>query len=256
MSIEQLQFIRSFEYQIVMALLQQEAENGAHVLELGAGVGWQAELFAQAGYKVDAIDLAKSVYANDRRYPIREYDGRKIPFPDKTFDVVFSSNVLEHVTNAEFIQSEIRRVLKSSGVAIHVVPSATWRLWSNLAHYPYIVGRAYQRAFWKPDHSSTSPLTCDGATDSRRSKVSGLIRRALIPKRDGELGNALTELYYFSRWRWRRLFRGADWRITRRASNRLFYTAYYTLGSRLSIRARERLSHLLGGSCHIFVLRP
>ncbi|MBO6526353.1 class I SAM-dependent methyltransferase [Erythrobacter sp.] len=43
------------------------------------------------------------------------YDGRKIPFPDETFDHVFSSETLEHVFNLDEVMSEISRVLKTGG---------------------------------------------------------------------------------------------------------------------------------------------
>jgi hypothetical protein len=64
------------------------------VLDIGAGTGVQAQMMTGAGYAVEAIDMPTSVYANDGVFPIHDYDGHRIPFPEATFDVVCSSNVL------------------------------------------------------------------------------------------------------------------------------------------------------------------
>jgi len=238
---------------MILALIQQNAPAAARVLDIGAGTGWQAQMIADAGYAVEAIDLPTSTYVNDRVFSIRDYDGCRIPFPAGTFDVVYSSNVLEHVIRPEAFQSEIRRVLRPAGVAIHVVPSAMWRFWSILTHYPYIALRLIEHFFSAKQQSSSQ--TAPAGRVKTGHYLGPALQRLFVPQRDGEAGNALTEIYHFSRWRWRSLFHRTGWIIESRVSNDLFYTAYYLLGIRLSLEARSRLSRILGSSCHIFVLR-
>ena len=48
-------------------------------------------------WRLATIDLSSSQYADDQMFPVQAYDGRRIPFADSSFDVVFSSNVLEHI---------------------------------------------------------------------------------------------------------------------------------------------------------------
>lgn len=251
MSLEQLQKIRRFELKSIAAEIQRNVPKGGRILDIGAGTGWQAKSFADAGYSVTAIDMPTSVYARDRVHPITDYDGHHIPAPDEYFDAVYSSNVLEHVPHGDAFQREIRRVLKPGGVAVHVVPSGSWRFYSNAVYYPYLVKRLYARlggaGKGRGDEASSGP------GDAR---AGGGLLRVLVPRRDGEVGNALTEIYHFSRWRWLKLFRNNGWMIEKRDSNHLVYTACYLLGTALPISARERLSRLLGGSCHVFVLRP
>ena len=62
---------------------------------------------------------------------LAEYDGRVLPFPDAVLDVVLTSHVLAHLRNAPNA-CEVRRVLKPRGVAISIVPTATWRIWTSL----------------------------------------------------------------------------------------------------------------------------
>ena len=67
------------------------------ILDLGAGTGWQARRMAERGHDVEAVDVPHGQYTSARIWRVRDYDGRTLPYPDESFDVVFSSNVLEHV---------------------------------------------------------------------------------------------------------------------------------------------------------------
>ena len=74
-------------------------------------------------------------------FPVPDYDGQRIPFSDESFDLVFSSNVLEHVNDVGSLLTESRRVLCREGMAIHILPSPYWRIWTSLAHYVYVALR-------------------------------------------------------------------------------------------------------------------
>lgn len=50
------------------------------------------------------------------------YDGKVIPFPDRSFDIVFLSQVLEHVPNPQSLLHEINRVLKPKGTLVLSIP--------------------------------------------------------------------------------------------------------------------------------------
>jgi SAM-dependent methyltransferase len=254
MSLGQLENIRRAELRSIMAIMQARAPKGSRLLEIGAGTGWQARAMTDAGYVVEAIDMESSPYTNDRVFPIQDYDGHRLPFPNGIFDAIYSSNVLEHVPHEDEFQKELMRVLKPDGIVIHVVPSGGWRLLSNLAHYPYIARSIARRVAGgvKDDAAVVTTPTKQLAPPT----AFHILRRALIPNRDGERGNAYTEAWYFSRWYWAQLFKRNGWSIVSRTSNNLVYSAYYVFGEALPIGARKALSHVLGGACHVFVLRP
>ena len=52
-----------------------------------------------------------------------EVEPYRLPFDDASFDFVVSTAVLEHARDIEGCHREIRRVLKSGGVAMHMFPS-------------------------------------------------------------------------------------------------------------------------------------
>jgi len=55
-------------------------------------------------------------------------EGDRIPFPEATFDVVISNQVMEHVPNLDIVVGEIARTLKPGGTAINLFPDrGVWR---------------------------------------------------------------------------------------------------------------------------------
>lgn len=212
-TLKHLESIRRYELEVAREVMP----PAGRLLEIGAGAGWQAKALEERGYQVSGIDVPSSNYRSEIIWPVTEYDGVKIPFADETFDIVFSSNTLEHIPHVVEFQSEIQRVLKPGGVVIHLVPSGTWRFWTNVTH---------------------------------------LLKRWNPPDVHGELSsNAWSEIGQFSsRW-WTRMFELTGWTLVLRGSNRLFYTGHSIMDQRLSMGVRHGLSLFLGGSCNLFVLR-
>lgn len=58
----------------------------------------------------------------------------KIPFEDNTFDVVYSSHVLEHVHDVDTSLKEMKRVLKRDGVLIIGMPTRTMAVINWITH--------------------------------------------------------------------------------------------------------------------------
>lgn len=247
MDLDFLQRIREYELGLVLP----QFTPGARVLEIGAGTGWQAAALAARGCEVEAIDLDSSGYRAHRVWPVTEYDGVTIPFPDGHFDFVYSSSVLEHIPHLKTFHSEMQRVLKESGIAIHIVPAASWRLWTNLTHYPFVI--KYVLGLVGARLGTTKPRSDDTMQLSRHSRRD-LVKGALFPPRHGEIGNSLSELYYFSRLRWRKDFAGAGWQILDHRSNGILYSGYMLLGAGLPLGLRKTAARLVGGVCHIYRL--
>lgn len=92
------------------------------VLDIGCQYGQYLIHFSDESSGVDgdkyAIEFAKSIGLNVKKANIE----KRLPFDNKSFDVVFCSNVLEHVFSPHLLLLEIWRVLKDDGLVILFVP--------------------------------------------------------------------------------------------------------------------------------------
>ena len=118
--------------------MRQKKPAPARLIEIGGGSGWQAQEFASAHYDVVSYDLASTEYAAERMLSGPRLRLPLLPEADGSADIIFSSNVLEHIPHVVAFQAELLRVLKHDGMALHILPSAAWRLWTSATHYPWV----------------------------------------------------------------------------------------------------------------------
>lgn len=127
--------IRNIEWESIVDFIP---ENSSF-LDVGSGSGYSMELAEKQKHcKVTGIDPNPNTYGVGRnwenssifnpKYKIDKGDGVNLPYDDNSFDVVFSSHVLEHVENKEHFLKEIRRVAKKSGILIIGVPTSSMAL--------------------------------------------------------------------------------------------------------------------------------
>jgi len=247
-----LEKIREYEVKLIAPLMP----LGSKILEIGAGAGWQSKILSEYGFAVEAIDVEGSRYEGQRIWPVVNYDGTNIPFPDAYFDVVFTSNVLEHVKHVEQFLCEIKRVLKPRGIAVHAVPSGSWRLWSILVTFVNAWKQLLIALLSEFRHRYIlSDITQERATAYKQNRIRFLRQTIYPPPAHGEVGNCLSEIYLFSRHRWTSLFRKKGWSIRSYYPNRLFYSGGTCL-TFMGIKVRHIMSYILGSSCHIYLLEP
>lgn len=103
--------------------------RGGAAIDVGSGSGYGAAYLAQHGAKVTAFDASSIAIEHSRaRYADSgvtfEIADLNLPIglPDQSFDLVFSSNVFEHVANVDLLAAECARIMKADGVAVIAVP--------------------------------------------------------------------------------------------------------------------------------------
>lgn len=109
------------------------------VLELGCGDGFQLDLLRQRFGRVLAID--PEAFPDSAAGFVKSM-AEALPFPDGQFDLVISSNVVEHLHDRKSAMEEVRRVLRPGGYAAHIVPVRVWKFASlvlNPLGYPFLV---------------------------------------------------------------------------------------------------------------------
>jgi len=108
------------------AFLLEHVRAGGHVLDLGCGEGDFAAAAAAAGADVLGVDVAAEAIRRARaRHPALRFErvDDALPADDATFDLVWCSEVLEHVLDTARLLSEARRVLRTGGVLAVTTPA-------------------------------------------------------------------------------------------------------------------------------------
>jgi SAM-dependent methyltransferase len=134
--------------------------EGTLFLDAGAGFGRHAYEAARRGARVVALDYAeaettvtRATFAAmceageitaDRLAGVMRGDATRLPFRDGSFDVIVTSEVLEHIQNDVAALAELSRVLKPGGTFAATVPSwfpekVNWML-SDEYHAPFVEG--------------------------------------------------------------------------------------------------------------------
>ena len=107
-----------------------QANKSARILDYGCGTGILNLLLLLKGYDdVHGVDVVEKF--DSRILQLMNFENASfnlvgvddpLPFDDKSFDVISSSLVLEHVKNVELYYSEAARVLKPGGVCFFNFP--------------------------------------------------------------------------------------------------------------------------------------
>jgi len=100
---------------------------GMRVLELGPGAGVFTFPASELASEVHAIDIEPKVVdiirkkngrkGSEKHFPVVS-DAHNIPYPDKSFDMIFHVACLPEISNPVGVLKEVRRVLKDNGILL------------------------------------------------------------------------------------------------------------------------------------------
>lgn len=189
-------------------------------LELGAGDGYQSSLLLTYVDRLIATDWDTSLLADQRgeRLDVCQCDAEAVSevFPTTRFDLVFSSNVLEHLPNVTTALQGIHTVLNDDGITIHVLPNPAWKLCHLALFYPELVVRKLTRLV-----SGGAVSIARGASSPRLANNPKMVCdqgswwRGLWPAPHGAYRGHLQELLAFRKGRWLERFACAGFRVVR-----------------------------------------
>ena len=154
------------------------------VLDVGAGAGIVEHMnFRGRAARVCGVDLDPRVAQNPFLDEGIVTNGETLPYPDNTFDVVFSDNVLEHLENPDAVFGEIARVLKPGGSFCFKTP--------NKSHYMPLIARVTPHRF----HAFVNRLRGRAEVDTFPTRYRANSRKA-IHRLAGEAGLDLHSLAF------------------------------------------------------------
>ncbi|RQW91983.1 MAG: class I SAM-dependent methyltransferase [Geobacter sp.] len=144
--------------------------DGARILDAGCGVGMYTEQFRRFSPHVTGveIDLAVARQASLRLPGVVVSPAEALPFADGSFDVLFSHEVIEHVSNDAAAASEMARVLAPGGRIVMFCPN---RL------YPFETHGHYWRGTY---HFGNTPLI-NWLPNSLRHRLAPHVRAYTVP---------------------------------------------------------------------------
>lgn len=146
-----------WKWMILKYLMTRNNQQPKKILEVGCAAGHLTALIASVFPKAEVIgiDVYKDAVVEAKaRYPKLKFlvaDAHKLPFKNQSFDLVVSSETIEHVVDPSLMLSEIKRVLKPKGHAIVEMDSGSllfrciWFVWSNFGK-----GRVWHDAHLHP----------------------------------------------------------------------------------------------------------
>lgn len=130
-------------------------------LDLGSNWGRWTIAAARAGFAAVGVDPSLGAVRAARRVArqldasieVAVADARHIPYPDESFDVVFSYSVLQHLAPADVEETlkECARVLRPGGTALHQMPSLYGLLSTyRQARRGFRTARGFEVRYWSP----------------------------------------------------------------------------------------------------------
>ncbi len=135
----------------------------APILDVGCGVGQVVRDLTAWGFQAFGVDVSQTSIAMARQHSptCQVYDGRKLPFNNRSFSAVGAFNVLEHVRDPVYFLDEMHRVLLPGGTMVVSSPNF-FRVIGWRDYHPRMQGFAQKmrnlRTLWRhSNHYSRDP---------------------------------------------------------------------------------------------------
>jgi ubiquinone/menaquinone biosynthesis C-methylase UbiE len=173
------------------ALLLRAVQRGDRVLDLGCGAGRFVAALRDAGAEPVGVEIAEAALDRARRnvpgadLRLVAADG-SLPLGHGEVDLVWCSEVLEHVPDTIGLLTEIRRVLKPAGGVLVTVPDhgRVKRTLLALGHYDAHYDPLGQHVRFYTRRSLRRALQATGFVDVALEPLGGppLLREALVAR--------------------------------------------------------------------------
>lgn len=110
--------------------------KGKRLLDAGSGTGWFSRRAVELGARVTSLDVGEKILNEVKKKcdTIRVVgDVTNLKFPDRSFDCIVSTEVIEHTPDPAKAIKEMSRVIKKGGVLALTVPNRAW-------HFAVVIG--------------------------------------------------------------------------------------------------------------------
>ena len=226
-------------------------EKNLEILEIGGRDGFQASIISKKGYNVTSIDIKPSL---PQFYLVQKGNITKLNFKDNSFDLIFSSNMLQEIHNINEAFMEMKRVLKKDGTIVHIVPSSWWSLITNFWHYCFIPKYLIKsKRFQNLINSDLKNNDKNSENLEEKSVNSKKNLKQLFFHPLGVNTSFIHEIFYFSNFYWKKLFKQNGFKVTNKKNCPYYYSGYAVCKFNF-IKLRKFFAKICFSSCYCYVM--
>ena len=116
-------------------LFEKSLPAQSRILDIGGGWGFYADPLTRRGHQVTVLDVVKPGF---QKAPVILYEGKRVPFGEKSFDVSLLITMLHHVSEPELLIQEAKRVTRKMLIVVEDIyhhPLGRW--WTILRDQLY-----------------------------------------------------------------------------------------------------------------------
>jgi ubiquinone/menaquinone biosynthesis C-methylase UbiE len=103
-----------------------EMPTGRKILDIGCGNGTVLACHANK-HEIHGVEINEELVTRANKIGMKavvhDVESGPMPYPDKTFDVVFCGETIEHQVDTDWLMAEINRVLKPGGTLVLTYPN-------------------------------------------------------------------------------------------------------------------------------------
>jgi SAM-dependent methyltransferase len=152
------------EYPRLLAtwLLKNAFKRPGRLLDMGVGRGDHLMAFSSLGFEVAGVDTSPNVAALSSKYEVHiaDLEHDLLPFPNNSFDFVFSKSVIEHMHYPDRLMSKALEVLRPGGTAVLMTPSWEYNYWG-----PFYIDHTHVTPFTRPSLRDALTIVGFGSTE-------------------------------------------------------------------------------------------
>lgn len=140
--------------------VEKEAEGYQTILDLGCGPGLSSYLLSEMSFIVTGLDISRKFLDVSRdkesdRLQLVQGDVCSLNFPDNSFDIVASHELIEHITDVDKALHEMQRVVEKGGKIIILAPN----LFSPLSALRAVFRKGEEIPFYKSQWNALKLFT-------------------------------------------------------------------------------------------------
>ncbi len=200
-----------------------DGKHYGNILEMGGGDGYQSKILSKYSDNVYCVDL--NINRFDKRNDSINYvvcDAEQIDrqFPEGFFDLIFSSNVLEHLEFPRRALCGVHHILKGSGLSVHIIPNSFSAVIRIILWYPGILFRVLRKVLRDVQAGSEGMAQANRDRDDNRgnnlkteSMYKSNLHRILLPRPHGVSKTVFKEFQAWKKTKWCLEFEKSGFRI-------------------------------------------